>query len=117
MQATGTVPCLVLAVPADSPQDHARTSMSPLCTLSVDSPWLPSIFRNMSVAAMALLDANRPVAITPVVNDPLRLRRFIVSSFRDDCRVSAAARAQLAPVWNGLSGEIRTGMSGGFETG
>src|SRR3954454_2142667 len=92
MQAVGTVPCFVFAVPADSPHDHDSTSISPLCTLSVDSPWMPSTFRNMSTAAMALVDASAVAASTPAVNKPFQLRRFIVVLSKESGRISARTR-------------------------
>jgi hypothetical protein len=38
----------------------------------------------MSMAAKALLDISRPVAMTPVVNHPLRLFRIIVFVLSSD---------------------------------
>src|SRR4051812_6408474 len=119
MQAVGTVPCFVFAVPADSPHDHASTSISPLCTLSVDSPWMPSIFRNMSTAAMALVDASIVAASTPAVNKPFQLPRFIAVLSKESgphlCKHASASRG-LVP--NAVRGDIRPGIFElGFETG
>src|SRR4051812_11915472 len=118
MQAVGTVPCFVFAVPADSPHDHASTSISPLCTLSVDSPWMPSTFRNMSTAAMALVDASAVAASTPAVNKPVQLRRFIVVlSKRVGPHLLTHARALAHWVPNAVRGDIRpVCFSLGFET-
>ena len=82
MQAIGERPRLVRAVPVDSPQDQERTSISPLCFSSCDSPVTPSTLRNMSLAAMAVLEASRVAVTTLVAKNPFRLCRFIVSSFR-----------------------------------
>ncbi len=73
-------PRLTLPVPVDVPHDHDSTSISSLCLSSADSPLMPLILRNMSLAETTLVDEAMLAATMPAVSRPLKPLLLILIS-------------------------------------
>src|SRR5688572_14538967 len=73
-------PRFTLPVPVDMPHDQDSTSISSLCLESWDSPLMPLILRNMSLAETTLVDEARLVATRPAATRPLKPLLLIVNT-------------------------------------